>query len=76
MDLREKLLTYIGNVENKKIEALYTILEKEIQNQDQTLTDEQLAELEKAREDYFSGKTKTHTAEESLAYIKGEILTK
>lgn len=76
INLREKLLSYIKVVDDKKIEALFVLLEDDINNQDYALTDEQLAEVEKAREDHHSGKIKGHSAEESIAYIKGKVLAK
>ena len=74
---REELLHYIGTVEDKKIKAFYTILEKEIKEEATVLyTEEFKAELDKRYEGYKSGKTKMITPSESKRRINKILKSK
>lgn len=67
---REELLHYIETVEDKKIKAFYTLLEKEIKEETNVeYTQELKAELDKRYEGYKSGKTKMITPTESRRRI-------
>ena len=71
--IRQKLMTYLADADDSKVKALYTLLEKEIQEDDTfVLTDEQLQILEKARELHISGKSKSYNREEASQIIKGQ----
>ncbi|HEY8783074.1 MAG TPA: hypothetical protein VIM16_15720 [Mucilaginibacter sp.] len=71
--IRQKLMTYLADADDSKVKALYTLLEKEIQ-EDGTfaLTDQQLQILEKEREMHISGKSKSYSREEANQIIKGQ----
>jgi hypothetical protein len=46
--IRKKLITYLADADDSKVKAIYTLLEKEIQEEETfVLTDEQLQILEK-----------------------------
>jgi len=67
---REELLHYIETVEDKKIKAFYTLLEKAIKEETNVeYTQELKAELDKRYEGYKSGKTKMITPTESRRRI-------
>lgn len=67
---REELLHYIETVEDKKIKAFYTLLEKEIKEETNVeYTQEFKTELDKRYEGYKSGKTKMITPTESRRRI-------
>jgi hypothetical protein len=63
--IRNKLHEYIKVAEDKKIKAIYTIIEKDINEMDKELDEDQLiAELEKRSSDLKTGKDKGATWEE------------
>ncbi|KAA5534866.1 hypothetical protein F0919_09700 [Taibaiella lutea] len=61
--IRNKLHSYLEVADAKKLKALYTIIEAEIEEtlSADVLTDEQMEEIETRRADYLSGKSKVHT---------------
>lgn len=67
--VKEKLHDYIDHADNKKVKAIFTLLENDIE-QDYGLTDAEMKELDDRWDDYLSGKTKSHTLQESKAQIK------
>jgi len=73
--LRHKLQSYLEVADIKKIKALYTMFEVEIEAtlSDNTLTDAQLEEVEKRRADYLSGKSKTYSWEDAKKQIGKRI---
>jgi hypothetical protein len=71
--IRQKLMTYLADADDSKVKALYTLLEKEIQEEDTfVLTDEQLQILDKEREMHINGQTKSYSREEANQIIKGQ----
>ncbi|HMP99860.1 MAG TPA: hypothetical protein PKC24_08770 [Cyclobacteriaceae bacterium] len=54
--IREKLTDYIRSADEKKVKAIYTMLESEIAQEDDIWTDKFLNELNKRTSDYESGK--------------------
>lgn len=56
--IREKLTDYIRSADEKKVKAIYTMLESEIAQEDDIWTDEFLNELNKRTSNYESGKVK------------------
>jgi hypothetical protein len=46
--IRKKLMTYLTGADDSRVKALYTLLEKEIQEENFVLTEEQLEILEKS----------------------------
>ncbi len=70
--IRKKLMSYLADADDNKVKAIYTLLEKEIQEEHNfMLTKEQLEILEKERELHFSGQSKSYTRSEAREIIKG-----
>lgn len=68
--IRKQLHNYLEVAEDKKIKAIYTMMEAEIRESAVEYTDEFKAELDKRNADYKSGKAKMITAGESRKRIK------
>jgi len=70
--IRKKLMTYLADAEDSKVKALYTLLEKEIQQQNSfALTDEQFQILEKERAMHINGESKSYSRNDAVQIIKG-----
>lgn len=67
--IRNKLHEYIDAADDKKVEAIYTILEEEIE-QRHVYSDEELSMLYERREQHLKGETKSYTLEESISLIR------
>lgn len=60
--IRKKLITYLADADKKKVKAVYTLLEKDIETQNNfKLSASQIKLLRADREKYLKGKTKTFT---------------
>jgi len=71
--IRSRLLSYLADADDTKIKAVYTLLEKEIEEKNAfTLTDEQLEILDREHELHMSGKSKSYSWTEAEQIIKGE----
>ncbi len=69
--IKSKLHQYIDTVAEKKLKAIYTMVESEIENET-ILTAEQKKELDKRWLEYKSGKSKP----EKWSKVKSELLDK
>jgi putative addiction module component (TIGR02574 family) len=69
--IKSKLHQFIENAEQKKLKAIYTIFENEIEASSQ-LTKAQKDELDFRLEEYLSGKTKTQTWDEVVKKAKAK----
>lgn len=67
--IREKLHRFIDALEDKKAEAIYTLFEEEIEQEEWEYTDEFKAELDK-RYEYYQNGGKMINAEEADEQIK------
>ena len=68
--IRKQLHSYLEVAEDKKIKAIYTMMEEEIKESAVEYTDEFKAELDKRYSEYKTGKAKTISAEESRKRIQ------
>jgi hypothetical protein len=69
---RQKLMTYLADADDSKVEAIYTLLEREILEDDIfTLSDEQLRVLDEEHEMHITGQSKSYSREEASQIIKG-----
>ena len=71
---RQKLITYLADADDSKVKAIYTLLEKEIEEEEDTfvLSDEQMEILEREHDMYMRGEGKSYTREEARQIIKGQ----
>ena len=73
-ELREKLTEYIQVADEKKLEAIYTLLEDEIEGEYKWYEDEAfVAELDERVRRYESGEEKGYTEEEAFAIIESKL---
>jgi hypothetical protein len=68
-NIRQKLHNYIEVAENKKIKAIYTMVENEIDDSENDWDDTLKQELDSRYEEYKAGKAKLISAEESEKLI-------
>ena len=63
LSLRDKLHQYIDIADEQKLQAIYTLLEDEI---NWTYTKEDIEQFHQRRQNHLNGTSKSYTAEESL----------
>jgi hypothetical protein len=69
---REKLYDFIRVADDKKIDAIYNLLENEITETNEWWQDiEVVAELDQRYKSWKKGKSKSYTVEETKAYLLG-----
>jgi len=71
--LKEKLHGYIEHADEKKVKAIYTLVENEISETGYVYDDETINILEERREEYKKSKIKGYTVEESMGHVKKEL---
>ena len=71
--LKEKLHEYIDHADEKKVKAIYTLIEDNIEETGYVYDEETINMLEERRGDYLKSKVKGHTVEESMAFKKKEL---
>jgi hypothetical protein len=72
LTIRQKLMTYLADADDSKVKAIYTLLEREIREDDIfTLSDEQLQILDEEHEMHVTGQSKSYNREEASQIIKG-----
>jgi len=67
--IRQQLHQYIDVTDDKKVEALYILLQQDIESQ-YTYTTEEINMLHERAEEYLKGESKTYTVEESHNRIR------
>lgn len=75
VDIRRQLHNYLEVAGDKKVKAIYTMMEAEIKESAVEYTDEFKAELDRRYDDYKSGKSKMVTAAESKKRIQKILKT-
>ena len=65
--LRDKLHQYIDVADEQKLQAIYVLLEDEI---NWSYTSEEIGMLHKRRENHLKGASKSYTVEESLKAVR------
>ena len=71
--VKEKLHEYIDHADEKKIQAIYTLVENEIEIRNYQYDEETLDILRNTSRDYFSGKVKGYPEEESMKRIRKQM---
>ncbi|HKR06806.1 MAG TPA: hypothetical protein VJY62_19375 [Bacteroidia bacterium] len=69
IQLRQKLHQFIDRAEERKLKAIYTMVENDIE-QPSLLTGEQKKELDKRLEDYMQGKGKNYSMKNAISRIR------
>ncbi len=71
--IREKIKNYVDDVDDKKVKALYTLLQDEIEESASfSLTKEQLQILDEEHALHIAGKSKSYSWEETKEILRGK----
>lgn len=76
IEIRQKLFDYIRVADDRKVKAIYTMIETEIEQETDIWTDEFVEELNRRTAEFESGKEKGRTWEEVKAHAKQLIKSK
>jgi hypothetical protein len=71
--VKERLHDYIEQADEKKVQAIYTLIENEIGDAKPVYDDETVAYFEQLREKFIKSKHPGYTVEESMANIKSRL---
>ena len=72
--IKQKLHRYIETADEKKLKAIYTIVEEEIEETTDLWNDEEfVAELEQREKKYLNGFGKTYSVKESVVRAKQAV---
>lgn len=73
LTIRQKLITYLADAEDSKVNALYNLLEKDVEEKTAfILSNEHLSILEEERELHLNGLSRSYSREEANQIIKGD----
>jgi lantibiotic modifying enzyme len=73
-DIRKKLHNYIETAQDKKLKAIFAMVEEEIEeNYSHWKNETFVAEINRRENNYLKGKTKTYTIEESFTRAKKSL---
>jgi hypothetical protein len=69
--IRQKLMTYIADADEKKIRGLYLLMEEDIKaNESFQLSEEEIKFLRNERQEHLDGKTKSYSWKEAKELIR------
>ena len=71
--IKQKLHEYIEQVNENKVQAIYTLVENEIENRSELYDDTTIKTFQEISKDYFSGKISGHSVEESMFRVRENI---
>ncbi len=64
--IRKKLISYLENADEKKVKAIYTIFEDDINDENSfTLSEKQVKFLDNEKQNHLSSKSKSYTWEDA-----------
>lgn len=70
--LRQRLITYLSGAEDNKIKAIYTLLEREIEDEQSfSLSEEHLDILDRERALHIGGETVSYSKQDAFDIIRG-----
>ncbi len=65
VSIRKKVITYLADADEKKVKAVYTLLEKDIERKSEfKLPESKLKQLRLEKQKHLNGKTPSYTWEE------------
>ena len=73
VSVKEKLHEYIDHADEKKVAAIYTLVEGEIEDRSDLYDEATLNSLRETSKDYSTGKIKGYPVEESMNRIRKQI---
>ena len=73
--VKEKLHDYIEHADEKKVKAMFTLVENDMEP-DYEFSEAELAELDRRWENYLSGKEKSYSLEDSMSNMRKYIENK
>lgn len=73
LTLKDKLHDYIERADEKKLQAIYTLIESDLEHRSSLYDEGTLAALKQTSEDYRAGKIKGYSVEESMARVRQQI---
>jgi len=76
VSVKEKLHEYIDNADDKKVKAIYTLVENEIEDRSSLYDEATINYFREISKDYTSGKIKGYTLEESMKRVRKKIAHK
>jgi len=73
ISVKEKLHEYIDHADEKKVQAIYTLVENELEDRSDLYDEATLNSFRKTSKDYSAGKEKGYPVEESMNRIRKQI---
>ena len=74
--LKERLHDYIDHADKKKIQAIYTLVENDLEDRTGLYDDDALAAFRETSKSYLSGKIEGYSLDESMKRVRKQIVKK